>query len=322
MPCKINLDQNDKKLSKVANVRESISTREQQQFYGSLSRRKQGRIETNIQRVHHRSRSAGSDNLFSLRLSSPCKQSLINMSSVRCDNHSASTNGLLNPFKATKKFLKKIYDSATLPSRTHSKGSVSERNDIPTTSRSTEHSFLETKYAAELPFNEQNYECGRNITSGTYAFDTNHSSIIAPSTVKPTMLIDDTMNDSGLSRSISSSDSQKTSSGDFRSWNDVFNHLKREMVYEVLASPVIVIDNDTIKVLAGQAYMRQRDAQIFADLQFVELQLRNVKNQALASSKSDYTMSNNNTDLNCTIDNNILDRRQIKLGDLVESMPL
>ncbi|VDO42400.1 unnamed protein product [Onchocerca flexuosa] len=114
------------------------------------------------------------------------------------------------------------------------------------------------------------------------------------------MLMDDITNDSGLSRSISSNDSQKTSCGDFRSWNEVFNHLRREM-----------------------AYMRQRDAQIFADLQFVEQELRNVKNQALV--KSDYVKNNSNSSININenIDNNhILDKREIKLGDLVESMPL
>ncbi|EJW73323.1 hypothetical protein WUBG_15770, partial [Wuchereria bancrofti] len=72
------------------------------------------------------------------------------------------------------------------------------------------------------------------------------------------------------------------------------------------------------------AYMRQRDAQIFADLQFVEHQLRNVKNQAMA--KSDYIMSNSsNNSYSININNNdgyILNKRQIKLGDLVESMPL
>lgn len=66
--------------------------------------------------------------------------------------------------------------------------------------------------------------------------------------------------------------------------------------------------------------MRQRDAQIFADLQFVELQLRNVKNQAMA--KSEYLMNNSNNRININNNNDILDKRQIKLGDLVESMPL
>uniref|UniRef100_A0A0R3RNG6 Uncharacterized protein n=1 Tax=Elaeophora elaphi TaxID=1147741 RepID=A0A0R3RNG6_9BILA len=125
----------------------------------------------------------------------------------------------------------------------------------------------------------------------------------APSLVKPMLVIDDAMNDSGLSRSISSNDSQKTSSGDFRSWNDVFNHLKREM-----------------------AYMRQRDAQIFADLQFVELQLRNVKNQAIAKSECNMNNINNNNgnsiQINSKNNSHILEKRQIKLGDLVESMPL
>lgn len=71
--------------------------------------------------------------------------------------------------------------------------------------------------------------------------------------------------------------------------------------------------------------MRQRDAQIFADLHFVELQLRNVRNRALATSKSDYTiMSSNNNNNNSGNNNsiNILNTQQIKLGELVESMPL
>ncbi|VIO93612.1 Uncharacterized protein BM_BM9744 [Brugia malayi] len=294
--------------------------------YGSLSQRKKDKIITSIQRVHQRSRSVGNDNHFSLCLS-PSKQSLGNMSSTRCSNHSGgnigssngthrgygtngSSGGLLNPFKATKKFFRKIYDTATLPSRLHSKilaSSVIEKNEIPTTSVSSQYSFLDASYSLEIPDDEPSYQYDNDITNqdATNCSTTvNHDSDLAPSALKPFIITDDTMNDSGLSRSISSNDSQKTSFGDFRSWNEVFNHLKREM-----------------------AYMRQRDAQIFADLQFVEHQLRNVKNQAMA--KSDYIMSNNNNNNSYSININngnndgyILNKRQIKLGDLVESMPL
>ncbi|VDN17896.1 unnamed protein product [Gongylonema pulchrum] len=139
-------------------------------------------------------------------------------------------------------------------------------------------------------WNFQRLFCDSNTVSTFAGYD--HDS--TPSTMKSIIVTDDTMNDSGLSKSVSSSDSQKTSFGDFHSWDEVFEHLKREM-----------------------AYMRQRDAKIFADLHFVELQLRSVRNRALAASKSDYAVmasSNNN--------NTILDKRQIKLGELVESMPL
>ncbi|VDM08001.1 unnamed protein product [Wuchereria bancrofti] len=291
--------------------------------YGSLSQRKKDRIITSIQRVHQRSRSVGNDNHFSLCLS-PSKQSLGNMSSTRYSNHSGgsignsngthraygsngNSGGLLNPFKATKKFFRKIYDTATLPSRLHSKvlaSSVTDKNEIPTTSISSQYSFLDASYSLEIPDDEQSYQYDNDITNQDVTNSSttvNHDSDLAPSAMKPIMITDDTMNDSGLSRSISSNDSQKTSFGDFRSWNEVFNHLKREM-----------------------AYMRQRDAQIFADLQFVEHQLRNVKNQAMA--KSDYIMSNSsNNSYSININNNdgyILNKRQIKLGDLVESMPL
>ncbi|CAG9536394.1 unnamed protein product [Cercopithifilaria johnstoni] len=296
------------------------------QSYGSLSRRKKDRVITNVERLHQRSRSVGNDNHFSLCLS-PCKQSLRNMTSSRYSNYpggiggnsgsNVGGGGLLNPFKATKKFFKKIYDTATLPNRLHSKvlaSSVTEQSEIPTTSLSPQHSFLDASYSLELPDDELPDQCDHNSIANQ---DATNSCIIAshdfdstPSTMKPMPIIDDPMNDSGLSRSISSSDSQKTSSGDFRSWDDVFNHLKREM-----------------------AYMRQRDAKIFADLQFVELQLRNVKNQAMA--KSEYAMSNKNSsndninnnnnnsiNINSSNDGRILDKRQIKLGDLVESMPL
>ncbi|VDN20951.1 unnamed protein product [Gongylonema pulchrum] len=130
-------------------------------------------------------------------------------------------------------------------------------------------------------WNSQRLFCDSNTASTLAGYD--HDS--TPSTMKSIIVTDDTMNDSGLSKSVSSSDSQKTSFGDFHSWDE--------------------------------AYMRQRDAKIFADLHFVELQLRSVRNRALAASKSDYAVmasSNNN--------NNILDKRQIKLGELVESMPL
>uniref|UniRef100_A0A0R3RKW7 Uncharacterized protein n=1 Tax=Elaeophora elaphi TaxID=1147741 RepID=A0A0R3RKW7_9BILA len=142
--------------------------------YGSLSRRKKDRIVTSVQRIHQRSRSVGNDNHFSLCLS-PCKQNLINMSSARftTTNHTggaynANSGGssniggggggaLLNPFKATKKFFKKIYDTATLPNRLHSKGltlNVTEQSEIPTTSLSSQHSFLDASYSLEIPDEE------------------------------------------------------------------------------------------------------------------------------------------------------------------------
>ncbi|OZC07818.1 hypothetical protein X798_05128 [Onchocerca flexuosa] len=226
-----------------------------------------------------------------------------------CDggnNSSGSSGGLLNTFKATKKFFKKIYDTATLPGRANSKILVSnatEQDEIPTTSLSLQQSFIDASYSLELPDDEQSYQDNHDNANQNVISSYNiasHDSNPASTKIKPVMLMDDITNDSGLSRSISSNDSQKTSCGDFRSWNEVFNHLRREM-----------------------AYMRQRDAQIFADLQFVEQELRNVKNQALV--KSDYVKNNSNSSININenIDNNhILDKREIKLGDLVESMPL
>uniref|UniRef100_A0A1I7VAU0 Suppressor protein SRP40-like n=1 Tax=Loa loa TaxID=7209 RepID=A0A1I7VAU0_LOALO len=149
-------------------------------------------------------------------------------------------NGLLNPFKATKKFFKKIYDTATLPSRLHSKvlaSSVIEQNEIPTTSisSSSKYSFFDASYSLELPDDDEpsyqyDYDIINSNTTNSCII-ANHDSNSAPLIMKPVRVIEDTMNnDSGLSRSISSNDSQKTSSGDFRSWNEVFNHLKREMV--------------------------------------------------------------------------------------------
>ncbi|VDK85270.1 unnamed protein product [Litomosoides sigmodontis] len=260
----------------------------------SLSRRTRDRIVTTIQRVHQRSRSAGNDNHFTL-CSLPHKHRAPrgSMPFTRFSNYSggggsiggdscstggsSSGGGLLNPLKATKKFLKKIYDTATLPNRLHSKGLAAtvteQQNEIPTTSLLPVNSIFDANAA------------NSSVTAVSYDF---HSAPLSAPLKQATAIPDDSVNDSGLSRSISSSESQKTSSGDFRSWNDVFNHLKREM-----------------------AYMRQRDAQIFADLHFVEVQLRNVKNQALSSNSGD-----------CDNGRRVLDKRQVKLGDLVESMPL
>ncbi|MCP9261353.1 hypothetical protein DINM_004725 [Dirofilaria immitis] len=245
------------------------------------------------------------------------------MSSTRYNNHhgydgdsidngssgGGVSNGLLNPFKATKKFFK-----TTLPGRLHSKllaSNVVESNEIPTTSISSERPCIDASYSLELPDDDQDYQYDNyqynqdiaNQDATNSCIIANNDSDSAPSIMKLSMLTDDAMNDSGLSRSISSNESQKTSYGDFRSWNDVFNHLKREM-----------------------AYMRQRDAQILADLQFVELELRNVKNHQTMI-KSNYAIRNNNNNNNrISINNNndghIFDKRQIKLGDLVESIPL
>lgn len=67
--------------------------------------------------------------------------------------------------------------------------------------------------------------------------------------------------------------------------------------------------------------MRERDAQIFAELQFVELQLRNVKNQAMA--EAEYASnSNNNNSVNVNNNGNVWNKQKIKLGELVESMQL
>uniref|UniRef100_A0A914RLJ1 Uncharacterized protein n=1 Tax=Parascaris equorum TaxID=6256 RepID=A0A914RLJ1_PAREQ len=65
------------------------------------------------------------------------------------------------------------------------------------------------------------------------------------------------------------------------------------------------VNDDMVQL---QKCMRERDAQILADLQMVEIQLRNVKNRSVGISKSDYTL--------------MVDRNKLKLGDLVESMPL
>ncbi|VDM91982.1 unnamed protein product, partial [Onchocerca ochengi] len=200
----------------------------------------------------------------------------------------------------------RIYDTATLPGRLNSKilaSNVAEQDEIPSTSLSSQQSFTDASYFLELPDDEQSYQDNHDIDNQNVINSCNmvsHDSNPAPAKMKPVMLMDDITNDSGLSRSISSNDSQKTSCGDFRSWNEVFNHLRREM-----------------------ANMRQRDAQIFADLQFVEQELRNVRNQAIA--KSDYVKNNSNSSININKNNDnnyILDKQQIKLGDLVESMPL
>ncbi|VDO66341.1 unnamed protein product [Onchocerca flexuosa] len=81
-----------------------------------------------------------------------------------CDggnNSSGSSGGLLNTFKATKKFFKKIYDTATLPGRANSKILVSnatEQDEIPTTSLSLQQSFIDASYSLELPDDEQSYQ--------------------------------------------------------------------------------------------------------------------------------------------------------------------
>uniref|UniRef100_A0A915AQZ9 Schwannomin interacting protein 1 C-terminal domain-containing protein n=2 Tax=Parascaris univalens TaxID=6257 RepID=A0A915AQZ9_PARUN len=251
--------------------------------YASLSRSKRERLESSMQRVHQRSRSAGNDMLFTVLPSSStgALKGFVNGSNENARTHrkSSTTNGSINALKATKKFFKKIYDSATLPGRAHTKASSSNIHTDNTTNISSG-PFFEICYSSNLN-DEERYdnELGY-VPSLVHCVD--HDS--TPSTLKSAT--DDPMNDDSiLTKSISSNDSQKTSSGEFHSWAEVFDHLKQEM-----------------------KCMRERDAQILADLQMVEIQLRNVKNRSVGISKSDYTL--------------MVDRNKLKLGDLVESMPL
>uniref|UniRef100_A0A0M3IN52 BMERB domain-containing protein n=1 Tax=Ascaris lumbricoides TaxID=6252 RepID=A0A0M3IN52_ASCLU len=252
--------------------------------YASLSRSKKERLESSMQRVHHRSRSAGNDMLFTVLPSSSTSafKGFINGNNENARTHrkSSTTSGSISALKATKNFFKKIYDSATLPGRAHTKASSSNIHTDNTTNISSG-PFFEICYSSDLN-DEERYdnELGYGqFPSLVQCMD--HDS--TPSTLKSTT--DDPMNDSILTKSISSNDSQKTSSGEFHSWAEVFDHLKQEM-----------------------KYMRERDAQILADLQMVETQLRNVKNRSVGISKSDYTL--------------MVDRNKLKLGDLVDSMPL
>ncbi|VDM95429.1 unnamed protein product [Thelazia callipaeda] len=121
-----------------------------------------------------------------------------------------------------------------------------------------------------------------------------HHSDSSLSATKTTLLRNDVVSNSDLSKSRSPSYCHKSFFGDFRSWDEVFSHLKRELVD-----------------------IRQRDAQIFADLQLVELQLENVKHQALTELKPD---SNINTLTEGS--DRFRKRRVVKLGELVESMTL
>ncbi|KHN75436.1 hypothetical protein Tcan_13893 [Toxocara canis] len=253
--------------------------------YASLSRRKKERLESSMQRVHHRSRSAGNDALFTV-IQAPSTSGLKGLTngteSARATHRKNSNNssGSLSALKATKKFFKKIYDSATLPGRSHAKASTSDVQ-IESAAIIPSRPFFEIRYSSDLDDEDRyNSELGFGQFPSLMQC-TDHDS--TPSTLKSTT--DDPMNDSLLTKSISSSDSQKTSSGEFHSWAEVFDHLKREM-----------------------KYMRERDAQILADLQMVETQLQNVKNRTMGTSKSDYAL--------------MVDRDALKLGDLVDSMPL
>lgn len=258
-------------------------------YYGSLSRRKKDKFEKGIQK-HQRSRSAGNDNLFSLQVSS-CKQSFSDMSIQ--SNHTGG-GGSLNPLKATKKFLKKIYDSATLPGRSYLKASIpnkTTRPEILIATTSPTLPFVNVHNATTVLHDAQT--CSTNLNTRS-DLDSTPSMIKSRGTFHSVADSNNTVNDSNLLKSISSNDFQNKSD-DFRSWDDVFYHLKREM-----------------------DYMKKRDAQIFADLQFVELQLKNVRNGVVATLKSEMSNSVKNNSNN----NTFLQRKQIKLGELVESMPI
>ncbi|VDN53089.1 unnamed protein product [Dracunculus medinensis] len=239
----------------------------------SFNWRKKEKFDTSLLRAHQRSRSADGENIYSIKFS--CTSPLLRGETQWLSKNAQANNSSINALKATKNFFKRLYNSATLPVRSNkpviSKALVDSSLNGPQfeirNSSNVNNEEEEQRYCE--------YEVNQDSTT---CITTDNESI--SSTIKD--IADEPMNDSVFRKSFNSTCSSNFSA-DFHSWSEFFDHLRKEI-----------------------ANMRERDAQILADLRRVEIQLENVKNRAMCSSKSNYE----------------LDRRKPKLGDLVESMPL
>ncbi|CAI4221050.1 unnamed protein product [Auanema sp. JU1783] len=198
----------------------------------SLTANRQSRLESSLQRAHHRSQSAGADTHNAIH---DCDASTSTMkSSLSRTDHSNNTRFL----RATKKFFRKIYNSATLPTNKKQAEACDDR------SRSRQDVSNIQNARSVLIYNDEDYCSDVFVSERT-----------------PKSSLQETTTDSGLDMDRSSTPDQSLESITLTSnckqgenWNNLFEQLRREM-------------ND----------MRVRDAQILADLHRVEWHLQSVK---------------------------------------------
>ncbi|MFH4973303.1 hypothetical protein AB6A40_000012 [Gnathostoma spinigerum] len=251
---------------------------------GTQSEKKK-RLETSLLRAHMRSQSAGNNTVFAIISQSPPSSSKKSKESRKSSNPSNSSNAV----KAAKKFLKRLYNSATMPVRGHTKSVDVSTSTTPlfggvrhpilpiSSERCT--SCLKVCETGELAEDEGCFVDTDPSQRSSFTPSLEHE--LSPTTMR-TASREDPAEDSLFAKSISSTESHKPSPNNFRSWNEVFDHLRREI-----------------------ATMREKDIEILAELQHVEHQLRSVTKQTRRSS---YEVS--------------IDRDKLRPGDHVESMPL
>ncbi|EYB83965.1 hypothetical protein Y032_0326g2578 [Ancylostoma ceylanicum] len=205
-----------------------------------LSSRRRNRLENSLQRVHQRSHSAGAD--ASLGVVIPCSSDMraLNLSSTR----DAAGNSNAKFLRATKRFFKKIYSTATLPNK--KPASLDAETNLQKSSQFFEVGFRTPALASDAEFSRLDdfHNYGQTYIDTSYpdsGLDMDRSS---------------TPDQSMGSMTVTSSDSRVTSSDSSREdrCDDLFETLRREM-----------------------HAMRARDAAILADLHRVESQIQSVK---------------------------------------------
>uniref|UniRef100_A0A0N5AWE1 SAP domain-containing protein n=1 Tax=Syphacia muris TaxID=451379 RepID=A0A0N5AWE1_9BILA len=233
-----------------------------------------------MHKSHHRSRSVGnvtvygvgngpstsnydySNNYGTVCSGSAAKEKASRFTLGRSPSH--RTHSSLNAIAATKRFLKMLYDTATISNRARNK-------NVPTTDVSAALGLTGTIYQTPKPFFEIRYSSDMD-DSDPIDHDYNNVRLAlrnedcesTPSTMKSTDT-DDSMNSSSITKSGCSLESRRTSFSDFRTWAEVFEHLKKEIVA-----------------------IRESDAKILADLRNVETQIQSVKKRSLSTPRSEY----------------------------------
>ncbi|WKX95163.1 hypothetical protein Q1695_011987 [Nippostrongylus brasiliensis] len=206
-----------------------------------LSNRKRHRVEGSLQRAHQRSHSAGADANLLVGVPSSSDMRAFNLLSAR----DAAGNSNAKFLRATKRFFKKIYSTATLPSK--KPGSIPDADSHLHKSAP----FFDARFHTPLLPDDSDFSRIDEFHNYTRTY------------------IDTSYPDSGLdmdrsstpdqsmgSMTVTSSDSRVTSSDSCREerCDDLFETLRREM-----------------------HAMRARDAAILADLHRVESQIQSVK---------------------------------------------
>lgn len=206
-----------------------------------FSSRRRHRLEGSLQRAHQRSHSAGADANLVVGIPSSSDMRAFNLLAAR----DAAGNSNAKFLRATKRFFKKIYSTATLP------------NKKPTATQDAESHLQKSAPFFDMGFN-----------TPVIADDSDFSRIEDIHSYGQTY-VDTSYPDSGLdmdrsstpdqsmgSMTVTSSDSRVTSSESSREerCDDLFETLRREM-----------------------HAMRARDAAILADLHRVESQIQSVK---------------------------------------------